>query len=189
MTRMPFVSTGYVGTWQVLVYTRLTTHGCAHAQRPALWAERAPLSSTPAPQPRWGALLRRQVADTHRILEFRCWQNPGKLSPDISYIRGIKNPEKWKDLPETIILIPGWLTPFLLHKAAQPHFWTSVRVFMVFFCQRELEEMSISDAQTLPCYSCCLIVKGVERKLNEHELCLLFQRQPDGSQVNEIMYI
>lgn len=54
-----------------------------------------PSSSMPPPPPQWGALLRRQVADTHQILEFCCWQETWKTESQLLflYLRNQKSRE------------------------------------------------------------------------------------------------
>lgn len=48
--------------------------------------------SAPLVQPQWGALLRRQVADTHQILEYFCWWETWKTESQL-LIPGMRNPK------------------------------------------------------------------------------------------------
>lgn len=77
LSGVPFVSLGYRGTWQLLIYTGVTPVAAGVVTALLTGLNYGFLYTLP-PQPWWRPLLRRQAADTHQILEFCCWQETWK---------------------------------------------------------------------------------------------------------------
>lgn len=168
-------------------------HGCRRGHCPAHCVEpQLHLSATPPPQTRWGILLRRQAVDTHQILEFCCCQTTWKTESQlfILYVRNSK-PRKMKGHVQgcTLQLTDLQASP-LSWSHSSPYFWTSLRVFMVFLCERALQQnvhLKCPDSATL---QLLLDGYGIWKKIKWIWIVsLLFQRQSGCSQINEIMYI
>lgn len=153
------------------------------------------LSSAPSWQPQSGTLLRGPVADPHHILAFCCWQESWKTDSQllILYMRNPK-PREMKGISQDRSTRPR-LTDSQASPHSQscttPHFWTSLRVFMVFLAllMRIVGNVHLKcpDSVTLQLLvGCYRIWKEVKWTWI---VFLLSLSQSGCSQTNEIMYM